>query len=242
MTFNWWTFLLQTVNFLVLAYALHRLLYEPLRRAVAQRREATERIRTEAEKARQDALSLQQRLQEQLAQAQRQQQELIHAAREEGMQERRNILDRAEQDAQQRQEESRQALQRERAEALKALHSEVVEQAIGLTRRLLSGAVDRTLHLQLVLRLLETVNHTPQSEEDRVRQHWQTQDPVLLETAQELDKTTQEKLRETVNALLGQPAPLTIQVKPALLGGARLRLAGHVWDGSLAGQLQETPS
>lgn len=242
MTFNWWTFLLQALNFLVLAYALHRLLYEPLRRAVAQRREATERVRTEAEKARQDAQSLQQRLQEQLAQAERQQQELIHEAREEGMRERRTIVEKAEQDAQQRQEGARQALQRERADALKALHGEVVEQAIGLTRRLLSAAVDRTLHQQLVLRLMETLNQSEESEEDQVRKHWQPQDNVLLETAQDLDETTRERVKESVAAFLGQPAPLTIQVKPALLGGARLRLAGHVWDGSLAGQLQETQS
>jgi F-type H+-transporting ATPase subunit b len=81
MTLNWWTFLLQALNFVVLAYVLHRLLYKPLRQAVEQRREATERARTEAEKARKDAEALQQQLEEQLAQAQRQRQEAVHQAR-----------------------------------------------------------------------------------------------------------------------------------------------------------------
>ena len=34
MTFNGWTFLFQVLNFVVLAYALHRLLYRPLREAI----------------------------------------------------------------------------------------------------------------------------------------------------------------------------------------------------------------
>lgn len=244
MTFNWWTFLLQALNFVVLAYVLHRLLYEPLRRAVEQRRQATEQARTEAEKACQDAQALRQQLQDRLAEAERQRQESIHAAREQAAAERRQLLEDAAREVQQRQDEARQAFERERIEALKGLRSEIVGQALELTGRLLRQSVDRTLHRQLVLRLLETLGGPagrplPEKEVERLRASWRAEDGVLLETARELDDACLEQVKASVQALLGQPAPLTVQVKPALMGGARLRLAGRVWDGSLAGQIPE---
>ncbi len=242
MTFNVWTFLLQALNFVVLAYVLHRLLYQPLRQAVEQRRSATERAATEAEKARQEAQALQQQLNDRLAEVERVRQESIHQAREEAALERRKMLEQAEQLVQQRQEEARQALQRERAETLKAMHSEIVGQALELTRRLLGEAVDRTLHRQLVLRLLETLDQgngqlLPEGGREQLRKRWQPEDGVVLETAQETDEATLIKVKQVVSSLLGQPAAVTVQINPALLGGARLRVAGHVWDGSLAGQL-----
>ncbi len=244
MTFSWSTFLLQALNFVVLAYLLHRLLYKPLRRAVEQRREATERAATEAKNARQEALALQQQLQDRLAEVERSRQETIHQAREQAAVERRKMLDDAEQEARQHQEEARQAFQRERAEELQALHSEIVGQAIELTRRLLSEAVDQTLHQQLIMRLLAALQSPngkllPESEKEQLRTRWQPEDGVLLETAQELDEASLEKVKEAVTAFLGRSAQVTVEVKPALLGGGRLRIAGHVWDGSLAGQLQE---
>src|SRR5271169_2235610 len=95
--FNWWTFLFEALNFVVLAYVLHRLLYRPLREAIEKRREANLRAQEAAAKARQDALALEQQLREQLAGAQRQRQELIHQAREQAELERRRLLAEAEQ-------------------------------------------------------------------------------------------------------------------------------------------------
>jgi F-type H+-transporting ATPase subunit b len=243
MTFNWWTFLLQALNFVVLAYVLHRLLYRPLRQAVEERRQASEQAQLQAQKARQDAEALQQQLADQLAQVERQRQDTIHEAREQAAGERRKLLAETEQTVRQRQEEARQTFQRERAEALKVLHTEIVGQAVELTRRLLSESVERSLHQQLVLRLLQTLDPRTgqfmgETDLERLRARWRPSDGVLLETAQALDDACLEKIKAAVTTLLGRPAPLTVQVKPALLAGTRLRLAGQVWDGSLAGQLE----
>ena len=55
MIFNVWTFLFEVVNFLVLVYVLHRLLYRPLREAIDRRREANAKAQADARKARQEA-------------------------------------------------------------------------------------------------------------------------------------------------------------------------------------------
>jgi F-type H+-transporting ATPase subunit b len=237
MTFSWWTFLFESLNFVVLAYVLHRLLYRPLREAIEKRRAANARAQDMAEKARHEAEALQQQLQEQLAGAERQRQELVHQAREQAESERRKLLADAEQAAVRRQHEARQALEWEREEALKSLHEEVVAQAVALTGRLLGEATDRTLHQQLALHLVQTLEQLTGAEREQLRAGWQPDDTLVLESAQDLDDTTREQIATAVSALVGRPVFLAVQTCPALLGGVRLRLDGHVWDGSLAGQL-----
>jgi F-type H+-transporting ATPase subunit b len=239
MTFNGWTFLFEALNFVVLAYLLHRLLYRPLRDAVDQRRAVTARAQAEAKTARQDAEALQQQLQTRLAELEQQRQEAMHQAREQAESDRRRLLAETEQVIRQRQEESRQTLERERTDALEALRTEVTTQAIDLTRRLLREAADQTLHRQLVLRLVQTLTELPETECARLRAQCQTDGEALLETARDLDATALELVKQAVAAVAGKPVALTVQSKPVLLDGVRLRLGGCAWDASLAGQLPD---
>jgi F-type H+-transporting ATPase subunit b len=236
MTFNGWTFLFEVLNFLVLAYVLHRLLYHPLQEAIDARRTATMRAQAEAEKVRKEAEALQQRLHEERAEQERQQQELIRTSRAQAEADRQRILAAAEQEVQRRQDEVRQALQQERAEALQSLRAEVIQQAVTTTGRLLREAADSTLQGQLVARLLDTLHGLAETERAPLRDEWTAADGALLETAVTLEQHSLEQLRAAVQELLARPAELIVQARPDLLGGVRLRLGGHVWDASLAGQ------
>jgi F-type H+-transporting ATPase subunit b len=242
MTFNGWTFLFEVLNFLVLAYVLHRLLYRPLQEAIDARRTATTQAQTAAEKVRKEAEALQQRLQEERIEQERQRQDLIRSNREQAEADRKRILAEAEQAVQRRQEEERQALAHERTEALDNLRSEVVQQAIAVAGRLLREAADTTLHHQLVLRLVETLRNVTEIDRAQLRDEWSVADGALLETASALDGDSLGQVHAAVAALLGQPVQLVVQARSELLGGVRLRLGGHVWDASLAGQLEPVES
>jgi F-type H+-transporting ATPase subunit b len=239
MGFNGWTFLFEAVNFVVLAYVLHRLLYRPLREAVERRRAATGKAQADAEQARLDAEALRKRLEAQLSEVERQRQEAIHQAREEAASERKKLLAETDRALQQRLEESRQAIQQEREEALAALRSDVIAQAVELTRRLLSEASDRTLHRQLALHLVQTLQDLPEPERTALRVEWQTEDGGLLEAACEPDGATLEQIAGAVAGIADKPIPLTVKVRPELLDGVRLRVGGQVWDSSLSAPLQE---
>jgi F-type H+-transporting ATPase subunit b len=237
MTFNWWTFLFEALNFVVLAYVLHRLLYRPLREAIDKRREANARAEKAADKARQEAQALRQRLQEQLTALEQERQLLLHQARDQAETERQKVLAEAEAASQQRQEDVQQALKREREEALKSVRQEVIAQAIELTRRLLREASDRTLHQQLALHLAQTLEQMPDAQRELLRVNCQGSDGPVLESAQDLNADTLEQLTKAASAIMGQSVSLAVQKRAELLGGVRLRLGGYVWDGSLAGQL-----
>jgi F-type H+-transporting ATPase subunit b len=238
MSFDWRTFLFEILNFVVLAYLLHRLLYRPLREAIEKRRDANIRAQEDAEKARKEADAMQLRLRDQLASAEQERQGLVHQAREQAEAERRTLLASAEQTAQQRREEVRQAIEHEREDALKALRQEVIGQAIELTGRLLGEAAERTLHQQLAMRLVQTLEQLPPKQREQLGASWQSGDgPPVLESAQELDAGTLDQLNHAVTAVVGRPVALAVQNRPDLIGGVRLRLGGQVWDGSLAGQV-----
>ncbi len=237
MTFNLWTFLLEAFNFLVLAYVLHRLLYRPLHDAIDRRREAHERAQAEAEQARSDAHALEQRLQAQIADIDRQRQETLRLAHEQSLSERQRLLDEANLGIQQRQAAARIALAREREETLKALRTEVIEQAVELSRRLLSQAADLKLEQQLTSRLVEVLEQCPASDREELRRNWKPYDVAVLESAGTLDDRAVQQVTGAVAALLAQPVSLSVARQESLILGSRLRLGGRVWDGSLAGQL-----
>jgi F-type H+-transporting ATPase subunit b len=242
MQFNPWTFLFEIVNFAVLAYVLHRLLYRPLRDAIDQRRQASARAQAEADQAHADALAMQEKRQDQLTEMEVQRQNVLAEARERGETERRKLLAEGEKVVQRRQQELRQAMEREREEALRSLRAEVRKSAVELAERLLREATPAAFSRQLATHLVETLKQLPESQRAQVRRDWASGDGAVIETAEPMDEQTLCEITDAIAAVVGQKVSLAVQNAPALVAGVRLRLGGHVWNASLAGQLEAPPS
>ena len=241
MTFDFWTFLFEIVNFVVLAYVLHRLLYRPLRAAIDKRRAADAQAHADAEQARADAIAMQKQLQSQLADIEKQRLEAIRATREAAEAERRKLIADGEKMVARRQEEARHAIELQREDALRSLRAEVNSAAAELAERLLREAADATLQQQLIKRLVETLRQLSPADRAQVRGNGSDGEGVVLETAAALDAASVEQLNQAVGALVGRTVDLAVETRPALVAGARLRIGGHIWDASLAGQLETLP-
>lgn len=242
MGFNVWTFLFQVVNFLVLVYVLHRLLYRPLHEAIDRRREANAKAQADADRACKEATALQTQLKDQLAALDQKRQELLRSDREQTEAERKAMMAAAEAAAQHRREDLERQLKEERAEALKALHDELVRSAIAMAERFLHESADSTLQKQLAGRLVEELENLPEDERRRLREEVEADgadEAAVVETATDLDQDVLQKLDAALKSLLGRTLKLTVQMQPELMGGIRLRLGGHVWDASLVGGLNE---
>lgn len=239
MTFNLWTFLFEVVNFLVLVYVLHRLFYGPLRDAVERRRMASEQAQAEVQESRQKADALLLQLKTQLADVDRVRQETIRQSHEQTLTERKKVLDEASAAVQTRQVAARAALDREREESLRALHGEIVGQAVELSRRLLREASNSTLEQQLAQHLAETLEQLPEADRQAVRSDWNPQSGAVLEAAQEVNGQALERLAAAIAAIVGHPTAVPVALRPSLIAGLRLRLGGRVWDASVDGQLKD---
>ncbi len=239
MIFNVWTFLFEVLNFLVLVYVLRWLLYRPLHEAIDRRREANAKAQADADKARQEAVTLQQQLNAQRTALDQQRQEVIRKAREQAEAERKATRAEAERAVQHRREEVEQQLERERAEALQALHAELVQSAVALAERCLHEASNSTLQQQLAGRLVEALQHIAEDERQRLRGELEADEIAVVETAADLNGEIFQNLDGALKSLAGRRVNLSVQTRPELLGGLRLRLGGHVWDASLTGGLGE---
>lgn len=239
MIFNAWTFLFELLNFLVLVYVLRRLLYRPLQEAIDRRRAAIAKAQAEAEKARQDAAALKQQLNTQMAALEDERQKTMRTAREQALAERKTMIAGAERAVERRRQEVEQQLERERTLARESLRAELVQSAVALAERLLHEACTSTLQQQLAGRLLDELQHIPEHEREHLRQELEADDSAVVETAAEVSGQTLERLGAELESLVGRTVRLSVQTRPELLGGLRLRLGGHVWDASLTGVLSE---
>lgn len=239
MAVNVWTFLFQLVNFVVLVYVLWRLLYRPLHEAIDRRKAANAKAQAEAERARADAASLQQHLNEELTNLDRQREALLQQARERAEAERKTMIAETEQAIARRREETEQQLERARTEALEALRTEIVGSAVALADRCLSEAANSTLDEQLAQRLVETLQAIPPEQRERLRADWEPADRAVVEASAHVNGAILQHVQSTLDALAGRPVEVTVEPSPALRAGLRVRLGGHVWDASLVGGLGE---
>lgn len=237
MNLHFWTFLFQILNFVVVAYVLHRILYRPLHEAIDRRRQATLQAQAEAEQAKRDAEALQTKLQVERAESERQRADLVREAHQQAEAEARRVLDDARRRVQQQEQEWRQQLTRERDDALASVRQEIVGLALGLAERFLKQSASRSLHQQLVARLIESLDAMPADERQQL-DGWTTDDPALIETAEELDPQSVENISAALARLVGRQVPIEARLKPTLISGVCLQLAGHIWDASLSGSLQ----
>lgn len=239
MSINIWTFLFQIVNFTVLAYVLHRLLYRPLHDAIDRRRQATVRAQAEAERATRDAEALQVRLESERAEADRQREQLLREAHRQAETEGQRVLEEARRQAGEQADELRGQLAQQREETLAAVRQEIIQLALDLAQRFLTQAAGTTLHRQLAARLVESLEAASADDRRRLLAGWTPDDPTAIETAEELDPQSVDKISAAVAGLVGQQVKIKFALNPALISGVCLRLGGHVWDASLGGSLDE---
>ena len=242
MTFHWWTFLLELINFLVLAYVLQKLLYRPLRDAIDRRQAANQKAMDDAESARREAESSREQSARELAEVERQRRELLERAAADAAAERQRVLAAAEATIQRRQTDSREAMQQERQDLLASLKQDVVAMSLDLTERMLRQGADRSLQTQLARVVIEAVRELSPAEREELRTQWHPDDGAVLEIAGELENGLADDLQRLIADITGTPVTLTTRVNPQLIAGSRLRVGGLMWDNSAVAQWSDLQS
>ena len=143
------------VNFLILLGILGLFAYKPLMRMLDER---TERIRESleaADRAREDAASAQEAIQEQITEARREGQRIMDQSREAAERFRTEEMDNARQEAEAFVERARSDIQRERDSALQEVRASFGDLAITAAERVIRSSLDRRAHETLIAQVLE---------------------------------------------------------------------------------------
>jgi F-type H+-transporting ATPase subunit b len=143
------------INFIILLGILTIFAYKPLLRMLDARSERIRESLEAADRARADAASSQEAIQEQITEARREGQRIMDQTREAAERFRAEEMDKARQEAEAFVERARGDIQRERDNALEDVRASFGDLAITAAERVIRRSLDRTAHEELISQVLE---------------------------------------------------------------------------------------
>jgi len=240
MQFDWWTFALQLVNFLVLVWLLWRFLYRPVREVIEKRKALAEHAFAEAETLKNDADAARRRFEEDRARLARERQDLLKEARDELEVERRKVLQDAAVKAETILQEARVSVAQEKDAALADVCKNVVALAAGLASQIMRKA-GASAPNGLFLETLESqLREMREDDRERLRKDLEPEGVRLtVLTAFPMASDEQRHWTDRLGLCLGGPLRTEFAVDPDLLGGAELHFPHAVLRFSWTDQLQK---
>jgi F-type H+-transporting ATPase subunit b len=228
MTVDLTTFLFEVVNFVVLLWILQRLVYRPLQKAIAERREAILERERVAEAARVEADEQRASYEERRAELTALRDKTLASANEEAAEQRARILAQAREDAEAERARVRKLLEAEREAALGWVRQVSVERgtevAGHLLMKLAPDAVEESLFRAL---RAEIESHDLSS----------TGEEVEVRCARLLDEHQVAALRESLAKARAKSPKPNLREDDSLVAGLVIRVGHTVFDGSVSGQL-----
>ena len=221
MRFDWWTLALQTVNFAVLVWLLHRLLYKPVLRAIDARRAELDAQRAEAARVEGEVKTRLAAIDAERAKITVERGAALKAAAVQGEQAAAARHAQAERDAAVLLSETRNILAKERGQALAEARKVAIDLATEIAQRLLAEV---PLELRAEAWLTRVEQHlTDLSESERAELAMGLNEGTLrVVTANSLPEAVMSGWRDRLCRAFGQNISITFEVDEALVAGVEL--------------------
>jgi len=238
--FDWTTFVLEIVNFLILVWLLKHFFYAPVKGAIRRRREGVEQELGKARELHEQAQTLKQEYADHLKawqDEQRQAREAL-AARlaEQGEKEKAALAEEL-----QRIRTRSEALDERRSqERRRVMQHEALQRAQAFLRRLLGELRGPELQQRLIDMLVKTLPGKDDETGAEFRRLWRDSGtPAAITTAYPLAPEQRRGLIKQLQAVLGERGPEPeFDEDEGLLAGIRFRLGDRVVSASLADELE----
>jgi F-type H+-transporting ATPase subunit b len=151
------------VAFVLLLFLMYRTVWPGVNKAYADRRANIEGKLEQAERERAEAEKLLEQYKERLAAAEEETQRIFDEARASAERVRKDLVGKAEADAERQLERARQAIRSERDQAIRQLRGEVGSLAVELATRVVGESLDRDRQLRLVDRYIDQLGDQTQA-------------------------------------------------------------------------------
>jgi len=235
MQIDWWTLLLQTINFLVVVWLLSRFLYQPIKRVIKEREAADRKANEMAEEKAKTAEETRRKYEAktaEIAAEQRAEETRLHA---EMKKEREAVLEAAENKASEVLADARERVARERKDALEDLGEQIASLATDLARKALS---ERLLNGDLLREgVLKQLDHQDVSDIEDLRSDLLKNGGLLsITSATPLSDVERSRWQEALASRF-KDTSFDFETDPALLGGIELRFPHAVLSFSVADRL-----
>lgn len=243
MSFDWWTFGLQTVNFVILAWLLHRFLYKPVLRIVDARQAKIDKERAEARRLQDEAQAELERTREARSKIEAERDGVIATARAEAETRATTRRDQAARDAETLLEQARKSLQAERDAAAGETRRIALDLGMDVARRLLEELPAELRTEAWLDRIERYLKDLPSGELDTLL--GDPDDPAALHVvgAIPFPDASQKQWLGRLNGALGQDLEIAFSHDPELVAGVELHFPNAIlhfsWRGALDAMREE---
>jgi F-type H+-transporting ATPase subunit b len=228
MQFDWSTLALQTANFVVLVWLLHRFLYKPVLRMIEARRTEVEKQFAAARAAETEAKTRLDAVGAERAKIAAERDALLKeaTARAESAAARR--AERAEQEAAALLGETRKKLAAERSAALAEARGAALDLSVEFARRLIGELPIELLAGAWLERIERHIGRLPAAERESLRRDLDASTTLRVVTAASLPGPVQGEWRNRLARALGGDAKVAFDADPNLVAGAELHFPHSV--------------
>lgn len=239
MDFDWTTFILEIVNFLILIWILKRFLYQPVLDIIDKRRVGIDQAMADAKRIEEEAKALKQKNEQFLVDWENEKEaaharlaaelaeirehklaELIHRIEEET--ERRRILD-----------------ERHQQEYEKKIEDRAIQQGVAFASKLLSRMATPELENQLFQLLLEDLANLDEPDKRTIAEAVASLSaPIVVQSAFPLPHAQRETLSAALNEIIGQKSTLEFQCVGGLLAGIHIEIGPLILHANLRDEMK----
>jgi F-type H+-transporting ATPase subunit b len=228
MNIDWFTFIAQVVNFLVLVALLRWFLYGPLVRAMQQREDDIAARRQAAIERQRDAAAKAEEYESKILQIEEQREELLKAARRDAHDERERIVKETREQVERKRAEWQIAFERERDDLLHEVRGQTGRLADEAARRLLSELADASLEEQM----LHVFNTRLQALDERQReiiaaQLGTSKDEIIVSSTFDVPEHWRVQLQRTIREGFGYDGEISYERTKNVICGIELRMGGY---------------
>jgi len=227
MNIDWFTFVAQIINFLILVALLRWLLYGPIVRAMSRREERIARRLEEASQKQREAEATIELYEQKRRELDQQREELLEKVRQEVAQERQKLLAQARKEVKQKREQWQEEYERERKELMADLRWEVGKLSLELAQHTLRQLADEELEKQMLEVFASRFQLLNDDQRSEIGRHLGPEAKVVMRTTFDLSETWRERLGQLLRDNFGYDDQITFERSSDLICGLELDLGGY---------------
>ena len=239
MDFDWSTFFLEIINFLILVWILKRFLYHPILGVVAKRRAGIEKAMADARRVEAEAGELKQRSERELAQWEEEKEAAQARLREELAAERERLMSELETSVAEERERRRVLDERRQSDFKRAVEEQGIEQGAAFSARLLSRVATPELEARLYALLLEDLRGLRAEDRRAVADAAVTPGLQLkVQSAFALDAARRAELEQVLAEMAGRTLPVEYGENQELVAGFQVNIGPLILHANLRDELK----
>ena len=227
MHIDWFVFLCQIVNLMLLLFLLKKFLYGRIIGAMETREARIAATFAEAEKSREEARQAAEKHDERLRELDERYQAMLNKAREEAEAHRRELMEKAREEVDLTQNRWLETLRSEREHFLHELRRLAGAQIYSITRRVLKDLADLDLDERIVEILSERIRGMDEAERGKFRDAVSPEGKITVQCAFDLPPEARRKLDDEIRSSIANAIVVEYETSADMMSGYELRADGH---------------